>query len=442
MWESALAEIELTVSKATFTTWFKDTAVSRIEDGVVFLLVPNTFVKDWLLTKYHKFILKCLRGFSEQIRALEYIVTKDDTRKRDIFHERSALLGAVPQLPLQDHYVDKESNLNPRYTFESFVVGSFNELAHAAAQAIIKSPGITYNPFFVYGNTGHGKTHLLQAVGNQFRSGAGCRVLYVSSEKFSQDYITAVQGSRVPQFKEKYRQCDALVMDDIQFFSGKEKSQEELFHLFNELYAHNKQIIFSSDRHPNYIQDLEERLKSRFAAGMIVDIPAPDRESRAAILRAKARSLRFALSEEVTDYIATAVEGNIRELEGILNSIVVQTQVKGKGLGVLEVKNILRSAAKPKKMLNVKDITKVVADFYNISESHIYEKTRRKEVVKPRQITMYLLREDCSISYPLIGQRLGGRDHTTVIHSFEKIKNELKEDPSLVQEITQIRALL
>lgn len=442
MWESALAEIELTVSKATFTTWFKDTAVSRIEDGVVFLLVPNTFVKDWLLNKYHKFILKCLRSFSEQIRALEYIVTKDDTRKRDILHERSPFLGAVPQLPLQDHYIDKESNLNPRYTFESFVVGSFNELAHAAAQAIMKSPGITYNPLFVYGNTGHGKTHLLQAVGNQFRSGAGCRVLYVSSEKFSQDYITAVQGSRVPQFKEKYRQCDALVMDDIQFFSGKEKSQEELFHLFNELYAHNKQIIFSSDRHPNYIQDLEERLKSRFSAGMIVDIPAPDRESRAAILRAKARSLRFALSEEVTEYIATAVEGNIRELEGILNSIVVQTQVKGKDLGVLEVKNILRSAAKPKKMLNVKDITKVVADFYNISESHIYEKTRRKEVVKPRQITMYLLREDCSISYPLIGQRLGGRDHTTVIHSFEKIKNELKEDPALVQEITQIRALL
>jgi chromosomal replication initiator protein len=204
----------------------------------------------------------------------------------------------------------------------------------------------------------------------------------------------------------------------------------------------NKQIVFSSDRHPNYIQKLEDRLKSRFAAGMLVDIPAPEKESRAAILRAKARSLEFALKEEVIEYIATALEGNIRELEGILNSIIVQTQVKGKELGVLEVKNILRSAGKPKKMLSIKDITKVVADFYNIAENHIYEKTRRKEVVKPRQVVMYILREDCSISYPLIGQRLGGRDHTTVIHSFEKIKNELREDPTLVQELTQIRALL
>ena len=443
LWESVLAEIELGVSQATFTTWFKGTAVTRLEEGIVYLSVPNTFVKDWLVNKYHKSILKSLRTFSEHVRALEYVVTKDDARKREALHEKPAFVGGTQQLPLQDHYIDKESNLNPRYTFNSFVVGPFNELANAAAQAVVKSPGVTYNPLFVYGNTGHGKTHLLQAVGNQLKNTfAGCRALYVSSEKFSQDYIAAVQNSRIPQFKEKYRQCDALVMDDIQFFSGKEKSQEELFHLFNELYAHNKQIVFSSDRHPNYIQDLEDRLKSRFAAGMLVDIPAPDRESRAAILRAKARSLSFALNNEVIEYIATALEGNIRELEGILNSIIVQTQVKGKNLGVLEVKNILRTAGKPKKMLNIKDITKAVADFYNIAENHIYEKTRRKEVVKPRQIVMYILREDCSISYPLIGQRLGGRDHTTVIHSFEKIRNELREDPSLAQEINQIRALL
>ena len=251
-----------------------------------------------------------------------------------------------------------------------------------------------------------------------------------------------MQQSRISQFKEKYRQVDCLIMDDIQFFSGKEKSQEELFHLFNDLYAHNKQIIFSSDKHPNYIQNLEERLKSRFAAGMIVDIPPPDRESRVSILKTKARLMRFDLKDDVADYISAALEGNIRELEGILNSIMMQTQVKGRDLSVLEVKSILKNTSKPKKALSIKDITKVVADFFNIDENHIYEKTRRKEVVKPRQLVMYILREDCNVSFPLIGQKLGGRDHTTVIHSCEKIKNEIREDPNLLQEINQIRALL
>lgn len=442
LWEGALAEIELAVSKANFTTWFKDTAVARVEDGIVYLSVPNAFVKDWLVNKYHKFILHALRNLSEQVRALEYVVSRDELRKKEGAAAQPAV-SFTPELPLNEYYVDKETNLNPRYTFESFVVGPFNELAHAASQAIIKKPGITYNPLFVYGATGHGKTHLLQAIGNHLRTVLqGQRVFYVTSDTFSQDYVTAMQNGRVPQFKERYRQYNVLIMDDIQFFSNKEKSQDELFHLFNDLYAHNRQIIFSSDKHPNYIQNLEERLKSRFAAGMIVDIPAPDRESRAAILKAKARLMNFSLTPEVAEYIATALEGNIRELEGILNSIAMQTQVKGKELGVLEVKHILKSTSKPKKALSIKEITRVVADFYDIEENHIYEKTRRKEVVKPRQLVMYILREDCSISYPLIGQRLGGRDHTTVIHSCEKIKNEIREDPALLQEINQIRALL
>ncbi len=441
LWESALAEIELAVSKANFTTWFKDTAIARIEEGVVHLSVPNTFVKDWLLTKYHKSILHSLRTLNEQVRALEYTVTKDDPRKRELLKATTPSL--TPELPLQDHYVDKETNLNPRYTFDSFVVGPFNELAHAAALAITKTPGATYNPLFIYGSTGHGKTHLIQAVGNHLKVAfPGQRIFYVTSEKFSQDFVTAMQQSRISQFKEKYRQYDALIMDDIQFFSNKEKSQEELFHLFNDLYAHNKQIIFSSDKHPNYIQNLEERLKSRFSAGMIVDIPPPDRESRVSILKTKARLMHFELTDEVADYIAATLEGNIRELEGILNSIMMQTQVKGRDLGVLEVKAILKNTGKPKKSLSIKDITKVVADFYNIDENHIYEKTRRKEVVKPRQLVMYILREDCSVSFPLIGQKLGGRDHTTVIHSCDKIKNEIREDPNLLQEINQIRALL
>lgn len=441
MWKGALVEIELAVSKANFSTWFKDTAILKVEDGTVFLSVPNAFVKDWLFNKYHKFILRSLRNLSEHIRALDYVVAKEDGKKKEEMPVHSQ--GMLQELPLQEYYVDKESNLNPRYTFSSFVVGPFNELAHAAAQAILKKPGLTYNPLFVYGGTGHGKTHLLQAVGNHLKKASpGHKIFYVTSDKFSQDYVTSVQQGRISQFKDRYHQYDCLIMDDIQFLSGKEKSQEELFHLFNDLYAHNKQIIFSSDKHPNYIQNLEDRLKSRFAAGMIVDIPQPDRESRIAILKTKAQQLRFPLHQDVAEYISTALEGNVRELEGILNSIMIQTQVKGRDLSVLEVKTILKNTSKPKKAISIKDITKIVADFYSIDENHIYEKTRRKEVVKPRQLVMYILREDCSISYPLIGQKLGGLDHTTVIHSCEKIKNELHNNPDLLHEINQIRALL
>src|SRR3989338_5573105 len=442
LWDSALTEIELAVSKANFNTWFGDTAVARVDEGVVYLSVPNAFVKDWLCNKYHKFILHALRGLSEHIRALEYVVSKNEGRKGEAVEVRvNPSLGG--ELPLHEYYIDKESNLNLRYTFESFVVGPFNELAHAAAQAVLKQPGVAYNPLFVYGATGHGKTHLLQATGSQLKAmQQGSRVLYVTSEKFAQDYVSSVQNNRIGQFKERYRHYDALIMDDIHFLSGKEKSQEELFHLFNDMFTHNKQVIFSSDKHPNYIQNLEERLKSRFSAGMMVDIPPPDRESRVSIPKTKACFMRFELQDDVADYIAATLEGNIRELEGILNSIMIQAQVKGRELGVLEVKAILKNISKHKKTLSIKDITKVVAKFYNIDENHIYEKTRRKEVVKPRQLVMYILREDCRISFPLIGQKLGGRDHTTVIHSCDKIKKEILEDPDLLQEINQIRALL
>jgi len=444
LWASVLAEIELTVSKANFNTWFKDTFITKIDEGVVSLSVPNAFVKDWLSNKYHKSLLHSLRTLSENIRALEYSVSKDDAKRKESGMTGGAQIEQrTAELPLQNYYIDKESNLNRRYTFDSFVVGSFNELAHAAAQAVIKKPGGAYNPLFIYGNTGHGKTHLLQAIGNELKTlYPGYRMLYVTSETFSQDYVTSVQNNRVSQFKDKYRHYDALIMDDIQFFSHKEKSQEELFHLFNELYARNKQIIFSSDKHPNYIQNLEDRLKSRFAAGMIVDIPPPDREARVAILKTKARLLNFDLSGEVSEYISTALEGNVRELEGILNSVVCQSQLKGRNLSTLEVKQILKTNEKPKKALSIKDIIKTVAGFYSIEENFILEKSRRKEVVKPRQMVMYILREDCSVSYPLIGQKLGGRDHTTVIHSCEKIKNELKTNLLLLQELNQIRALL
>lgn len=442
LWGNVLVEIELSVSKANFNTWFRDTRILKQEEGAVCLSVPNAFAKDWLYNKFHKTILKSLRTLSPGVRSLEYLIAKDEGKRRGDDAPRMSF-GSTAELPLRDHYIDKENNLNPKYTFESFVVGPFNELAHAAAQAVVKKPGVAYNPLFIYGNTGHGKTHLIQAIGNFVKGlNAGRKIYYVTSEKFLIDYLNALQNNKGNSFKEKYRQYDILIMDDIQFLSGKEKIQEELFHLFNELYEHNKQIVFSSDKHPNFIPNLEERLKSRFSAGMIVDIPTPDHESRLAILKNKAKQSSINIPPEVLEHLAATVEGNIRELEGMLNVLVCQSQLKGRELGIGEVKNLIKNSAKPKKAVSVKEITKAVASFFNIEETDIYEKTRRKEVVKPRQLVMYILREDFSVSYPLIGQKLGGRDHTTVIHSCEKIKEELKLNSSLEQEINQIRAMI
>jgi len=280
-------------------------------------------------------------------------------------------------------------------------------------------------------------------VGNQLKTvNSGKRIYYVSSERFALDYINSVQSNKTNYFKQKYRKYDVLIMDDIHFLSNKEKTQEELFHLFNYLYDNNKQIIFSSDKHPNYIPHLEDRLKSRFAAGMIIDIPTPDHESRAAILQTKALINDFTLNKEVVDFLAGAISSNIRELEGILNSIMFQSQLKGRDLTILEIKSLIKDSSKPKRNLSTEEIIKIIADFYNIEEESIYKKTRKKEVIKPRQVTMYILREDFNISYPSIGKKIGGRDHATIIHSCGKIKSELKTNIILGQELNQIRALL
>lgn len=437
----ALLEIEAEVSKANFNTWFKETFVFKQEENMVFLGVPNQFVKDWLSNKYHAFLLKVLRKSSENIRGLEYIISKNNPYKKNAAD--SAYGRVNNELPLADFYINKDDNLNPRYLFESFVVGSFNELAHAAAQAVVKKPGSAYNPLFIYGKTGLGKTHLIQAVGNEIKAAdPSKKVYYVTSERFTLDYVNSLQINNTNAFKERYRKYDVLIMDDIQFFSNKEKTQEELFHLFNTMYDNNKQIIFSSDKHVNYIPGLEERLKSRFSAGMIIDIPAPDHESKIAILKAKSKSNEYELPDDIIDYLALSIEGNIRELEGTLNMVVCQAKLKDKCPNLVEVKNLIKNNIRPKKTVPVKDIVKAVADFYNIEEESIYKKTRKKEVVKPRQLIMYILREDFNIPYPTIGQKLGGRDHTTVIHSYEKVKNDLKIDGSLIDEINQIRTMI
>ncbi len=439
LWDSVLVEMELNLSKPNFNTWFKDTYIVKQEDTAVYLGVPNPFVQDWLSNKFHNIVLKSIRSLSPHIQSLHYTIVKETPKEKQ---DSEKVTQINKELPIQELYINKEDDLNPRYTFDSFVVGPFNELAHAAAQAIIKKPGIVYNPLFIFGGTGHGKTHLIQAVGNHIKNSSARKVFYTTSEKFGQEYVNALQLNKPNFFKEKYRKYDVLIMDDIQFFSGKWKMQEEVFHLFNHLYDNNKQIIFSSDKHPGLIQDLEDRLKSRFSSGMIVDIPTPDNESRMAIIRNKVTVHPYPLSKEVIEYLAYSVTGNIRELEGVINSILCQSQLKERELSLSEVKNFVKNTSKPKKMLSVKDVIKTVAEFYNIEEQLIYDKTRKKEIIKPRQVIMYLLREDQGISYPAIGEKLGGRDHTTVMHSCEKVKNDLKNDSMLEQEIVRLRSIL
>ena len=352
----------------------------------------------------------------------------------------------VPQSPaeLPLEAVHARSNLNPRFSLNTFVVGPFNELAHAAAQAVIRRPGIAYNPLLIYGPTGLGKTHLIQAVGNHFRVQAPERkVFYVTSEKFSMDYVSALQTGKVQGFKEKYRQYDLLIMDDIQFLAGREKIKEEFFHLFNHLYDGNKQLVFSSDQHPNVIQNLEDRLKSRFNAGMIISVTPPDHESRLAIVRTKALQHNIIFPDDVLEYLASTVEGNVRELEGALNLLLIHLEMRVEPLTIADAKVLLRGASTTtKKAVSIPEVVRTIASYYNVDESSIYEKTRRKEVVRPRQVIMFLLREDFKISFPTIGDKLGGRDHTTVIHSCEKIRNDLLGDSVLSSELHQIRLML
>lgn len=436
-----MSEIELNLSKANFSTWFKNTNIVKEDGGVIYIGVPNEFVRDWLKNKYHKLITKTLTDTYETMRAVEYVISKADSLKSETVTQIIET-SANKELPLKDLYINPDDNLNPRYRFDSFIVGGFNELAYAAAQAIVESPGTKYNPFFVYGNTGLGKTHLLQAVGNGIKEKyPSKRVFYLTLEKFATDFINSLQGNKANSFKEKYRKYDLLIIDDIQFIGKMEKIQEELFHTFNTFYENNKQIIFSSDKHPNYIPELADRLKSRFAAGMIVDVSEPEYESRLAILKLKMNDHGVDLDPDCLDFVASSVRGNIRELEGCLNQIGAQTKLKGKQLSLADIKNILKNNIKPKKTVAVKDVVKVVSDHYSIDENAVYDKTRRKEIVRARQVIMYILREDFNVSYPLIGQKLGGKDHTTVIHSYLKVKEDLKNDPQLLQELEQIRIM-
>lgn len=442
LWQNALVQIELGTSEASFRTWFRGTDIIGRDSGTITIAVPSKIVKEWLSNKHHKLILGVLRTLDSAIRSIEYSVHRSAVpieRKS----EKTPQPSQNASLDLQSLYIDKRDNLNPRYTFETFIVGPFNQLAHAAAKAVIERPGLAYNPLFIYGSTGHGKTHLIQAIGNYFKkSHANKKVFYVTSERFTTDFLNAVRSGKASGFKDQYQQYDVLIMDDVQFIANTEKTQEELFHVFNRLHDDNKQIVFSSDKHPNLMPGFEDRLKGRFSAGMIAEIPEPDVESRIQIIRAKIEQLGFSIPDDIITYIAESVRGNIRELEGILNMIVCKSQLKGKVISHADVRMLIKHNIRPNKGVSMDEVVRRIAQYYEVAEKSIYEKTRKKEVVKPRQVIMYILREEFSVSYPSIGEKLGGRDHTTVIHSCEKIKEEAKRNPSLEQELEHVRSLV
>ena len=450
LWQSVLTKLELDISRPSFLTWFQQTGIKEIEDGVVTVFVPNGFAREWLQNKYHKSILHILRAISTDIRDITYIIGrpegtlatssfKDQNAKRKRMTMPVSFTDETPTL--KDITANPITNLNPRYTFDTFIVGSFNELAHAAAQSVIKNPGMTYNPLFIYGGVGLGKTHLIQAIGNELlKERVSYNIRYVPAERYMGEIVDALRNQGMSRLKEKYRDVDLLILDDIQFIARTEKMQEEFFHTFNTLYEKNKQIIISSDRPPQAIATLEERLRSRFEGGMIADVGLPDVETRVLILKIKAQEKQIILPEDVFLFIAEKIKNNIRELEGALNRVVVASKLSNSPITIeIAKKSILHHATSPKKFISAKKIVKAVADFYDIEEKNLLQRSRKKDVVKPRQIAMYLMREELKSSYPTIGERLGGRDHTTAIHSCEKIGHDLLTNAELEEEIQAIK---
>lgn len=438
LWQAVLAQVQLNTSSANFATWFKNTEVISCQDGKTIVGVPNSFVKEWLENKYNKEIFRILHGLDEGIKEVEYAVVKSALK---VLKKEGLNLPDLNQLEFQEFKVNKETNLNPRYDFESFIVGPFNELPHAAAVAVSKNPGLVYNPLFVYGGVGLGKTHILQAIGNEIiKNFEKKKVKYVSSEKFTSEVVSSIKNRAIDFFKAKYRAIDVLIIDDIQFLAGKEKTQEEFFHIFNVLYENNKQVVLSSDRPPKAIQALAERLRSRFEGGMIADISSPDLETRIAILKTKAQEKNVDFLEEIYQYIAFSIKKNIRELEGALNRLIVYQKINNQQPGLETAKELLKNLiSPPTKIITYKKVIQTVAEFYDLKEKDILLNSRKKEIVKPRQIAMYLLRKELKNSFPFIGRKFNGKDHTTALHSFRKIDKEIKEDKRLEEEISLIK---
>lgn len=446
LWQCVLRDIEPQTSRATFITWFGNTYITSCKNGVVSVAVPNGFTREWLQSKYTKTILKSLRNATPEIKEVRYVIEskKAHTTSPTPTPQRATITPTTEssQLAFEELNINKATNLNPKYTFDSFVVGPSNELAHAAALSVAKKPGTVYNPLFIYGGVGLGKTHLLQSIGNTLAPTKS--VIYVSSERFTNEFISAVQNGSIEAFKNKYRKKDVLIIDDIQFFAGKEQTQEEFFHTFNSLHEQNKQIILSSDRPPRAIPTLEERLRSRFEGGMLVDIGYPSYETRVAILQAKVQEKEVSIRKEVLEYIANNIQKNVRELEGALNLIIASSkQLYNNDISLEQAKKTLSHLiSKPQKPITHKQIMRAVSSFYEVSEEDIAGKNRKQEVVLPRQVVMFLMRDELRNSYPAIGEKLGGRDHTTVMHACKKIQQHLRDNENFEDELNLIKQQL
>lgn len=453
VWQSVLAEFELKVSKASFSTWFQNTDIGEFEEGDVTICVPNSFIKSWLEKKYHNDIVKLLEQTSgEQIKNVNYKVEKTKKIQDDGCSANQPSSVSTPQKPKFKQKeekgtakIAKEIGINSKYTFDNFVVGKGNELAHAAAKAVSDRPGDVYNPLFIYGDVGLGKTHLLQAVAHDMlEKNKQSNILYVSSEKFTSEFVGSVKDGQAKQFKDRYRGVSLLLIDDIQFISGKEQTQEEFFHTFNELYQNGKQIVLSSDRPPKEIPALEDRLRSRFEWGMIADIASPDLETRVAILEKKCQEKNYEIGQEKLELISTMVQSNIRELEGALNKIIAYHQLKGIEPDKESIKSVLKSfkSTSKKKSITPKEVINTVSEFFDIELDEIIGKSRKKRFSKPRQIAMFILREELDLSYPAIGKELGGRDHTTAIHGHKKILEEKEDNAKIKQNIEMVKQRL
>ncbi len=442
LWQAILGNLEVSLSKANFNTWFKNTAI--VEKGADYIIVgvPSAFNRDWISAKYHHEMLKALKSIAPEIKEIRYQLgnapAAPQNPKSPAADNKTASAGGYREIMQPGGGF---SGLNPKYTFDTLIIGKNNELAHAACAAVAKSPGTQYNPLFLYGGVGLGKTHMMQAVGHELlKRSAKYKILYVTSEKFTNDYINAIiNKNRMEEFKKTYRDVDALLIDDIQFLAAKEGTQEEFFHTFNELRDHGKQIIITSDRPPKEIPSIEQRLISRFEWGMVADIQAPDLETRMAILRTKMEKRGVNINEEILFYIAENIQSNVRELEGALNRLAVYQQMENKGLFLEQAKSILASIISNKKRItSPRKIAESVAEFYNITLDDLIKQSRKKEFVKPRQIAMYLIRKELDNSFPSIGDFFGGRDHTTVMHAVEKINALVSQKDSFKQEVDLI----
>lgn len=439
LWQAIIGDLEVTLSRGNFITWFKNTGIIEKEDDYIVIGVPSDFVKKWISEKYQTALLKSLKSIAPEVKTIKYYV--GHFKSEDLQAQQALINNSGDKKSVSPTKAPvKTGSLNPLYTFDTFVLGQNNELAYAASTAVAKNPGSQYNPLFIYGGVGLGKTHLIHAIGHKLlSSNPNLKILYVTSEKFTNDYVAAIQQKRIDEFKKLYRNVDMLLIDDVQFIAGKEQTQEEFFHTFNELRDKGKQIILTADRLPKDIPAIEQRLVSRFEWGMVADISSPNLETRIAILQTKLGKKGADVDKEVINFIAENVVNNIRELEGALNKLLVYQQIENKPLNLEQAKNILASIVNAKKKaVTLAKIAESVANFYSITLEDLLKQSRRKEFVKPRQTAMYIARKELGSSFPSIGEFFGGRDHTTVMHGVEKVEKAVDANDGIKHEVELI----